>query len=87
MPLDSGSISSRLLIGSNTMVCQHKRVTTGSILTATRADITITRDTAFADTNYSVGLSIMDTSALGLGLQSERIRSKMASAREPYGYG
>lgn len=80
MPLDDGSIASRMRVGSSTMNCQHKRVATGNILTVTRSDVTVTWDAAFADTNYTVALSIVDTSALGLGLQPERIRSKSASA-------
>lgn len=59
---------------------QHVRVGTGSILTGVRADITCTWPTAFSDTNYAFAVSIEDTSALGLGLQSERVRSKTTSA-------
>ena len=58
---------------------RHVRVATGSILTLVRTDVTCTWPTAFSDTNYTVSLAVEDTSALGLGLQPERIRSKTAS--------
>ena len=79
MAVDSGSIASRILASTPTYSCQHERVATGSIATLVRADVSITWDTAFADTNYTVILAVEDTSALGLGLTPERIRSKTTS--------
>lgn len=64
----------------STFNARHVRVATGNILTGVRADVTCTWGTAFADTNYSVVVTVEDTTALGLGLQAERVRSKTASA-------
>ena len=56
---------------------KHGRVSTGSIGGAFRADVTLTfAGTAFADTNYTVVVSITDTSGAGLGMRVERVRTK-----------
>jgi hypothetical protein len=77
---DPGSISSRLKTSSVTARVEHVRQSTGSILTGVRADVICTWPAAFADANYSMFASVEDTSALGLGLNAERVRSKTASA-------
>lgn len=53
---------------------QHKRVTTGSIASGARADVTLNWTTAFADTNYTVVCSVQEaTAAPGLSLRVEHI--------------
>jgi hypothetical protein len=74
---NGGTGSTSLADGSNV---KHKRVTTGSIAATTRADVTLTWTTAFADANYTATASVEDTSASGLGLIAERIRSKVAGS-------
>lgn len=59
---------------------KHQRVTTGSISAGARADVTLTWTTAFADTNYTVQCTVLDTSGAGTGLRFERLRSLSATA-------
>jgi len=79
MPLDSGSIASRLLVASATSKVQHARVATGSILTVARDDVTVTWGESFGDANYTVVAVVEDDPALGVGLSVERLRSKDAT--------
>lgn len=68
-----------LTIPSGAAFIQSTRISTGSITSGLRADVTVTWPTSFTDTNYTVLVTVEDTSALGLGLQAERIRSKTAT--------
>jgi len=77
---DSGSLASRVLSETSTQSVRQGRASTGTILTLTRVNITITWATAFADTNYTVACTIEDTSVLGLGLLTERITAKTAAS-------
>jgi hypothetical protein len=70
---NGGTGSTSLADGTN---IKHKRITTGSIAATTRADVTLNWTTNFSDTNYSATATVEDTSASGLGLIAERIRSK-----------
>lgn len=61
---------------------KHANITTGSITNGTRAEVTITWTTPFADNNYDVVVSVQDSTTGGTsqGLVLERIRTKSASA-------
>ena len=77
--MDSGSISSRLLVTSATAKVQHARVATGNVLTVARNDVVVTWGESFGDANYSVFALLEDDPALGIGLAVERLRSKDAT--------
>jgi hypothetical protein len=47
---------------------QTKRVTTGSVTAGLTALVTVTWTAAFADTNYTVSASVIDSTAAGLAL-------------------
>lgn len=60
--------------GSGSAGLQHGRVTTGSIASAARTAVTLTWAQAFADTNYTVTVSVFEgTAAPGLSLRIEHI--------------
>jgi hypothetical protein len=66
-------------IPSTSTGVQMKRLTTGSIGGASRTDVVVTWPTAFADTNYTFQVFIIDTSAAGIGMRVERVRAQTAS--------
>jgi hypothetical protein len=74
---NGGTAGTTLADGPN---IKHGRVTTGSINAATHADVTLNWSTNFADTSYTVSATVEDTSAAGLGLTVDRIRSKAAGS-------
>jgi len=55
-----------------------RRVSTGTILLLTRADVTVIWTATFADEGYTAICTVEDTTVLGLGMRVERIRSKLA---------
>lgn len=59
---------------------KHQRITTGSILAETTALVTITWAVAFADANYTVDASVIDSTSSSLSLSVVHIESKSASA-------
>lgn len=59
---------------------KHQRVTTGSINATSSAVVTLTWSAAFADANYTVNVSVVDTTAAALSLQVVHIESQSASA-------
>jgi len=57
-----------------------RTISTGSIAGVTRADVVLTWSGAgFADANYTVTCTVLETSALGLGQRVERIRARTAT--------
>lgn len=72
MPLFASSAPSSII--------KSKRVTTGSIATATTALVTVTWDTAFADASYTVTVDVIDATTTSLSLTTVHIESQTASA-------
>jgi len=77
----NGSIKLQVGVSTNGSGYKHANVTTGSISGTTRAEVTITWGTAFADTSYDPTCSVQDgtSGATAAGLVMERIRQKTAS--------
>lgn len=65
---------------TTTALLKSKRVSTGSIATAATALITITWDTAFADTNYTATVDVIDATTTSLSLSTVHIETQTASA-------
>ncbi len=59
---------------------KHARVTTGSISAGSTALVTITWGTAFADANYTVSASVVDSTTSSLSLSVVHVESVSASA-------
>lgn len=59
---------------------KHSRVTTGSVGTLASALVTITWATAFADTNYTVTVDVVEATTSNLSLSVVHIESKTAAA-------
>lgn len=59
---------------------KHSRISTGSISAGSSALVTVTWGTAFADANYTVVCSVLDTTAASLALSVVHIESQSASA-------
>jgi hypothetical protein len=74
-----GSVTRAKLAGAS---FQTKRVGTGSIAGGGTVTVTVTWDTAFADTNYTVALATesTDSNATSPAIRPDHIRSKTASA-------
>jgi hypothetical protein len=62
-PYPSPNSSVRNLVGydPDSPSLKHKRISTGSITGGTRASVALTWTTPFADANYTVGCSVIDT--------------------------
>lgn len=69
-----------LSIGTDASRIKHKRITTGSINAGASALITITWTTAFADSNYSVTASVVDSTAAIASLKIVHIESVGAAS-------
>lgn len=59
---------------------KHARVTTGSVSAGSTALVTITWGTAFADANYTVSASVVDSTTSSLSLSVVHVESISASA-------
>jgi hypothetical protein len=58
---------------------KHVRVTTGSVAASGTALVTVTWGTAFADSNYTVTASVLDSAGAGSGLSMVRLESVSAA--------
>lgn len=58
-----GSAESHADLSEAVAGLESQRVTTGSVAATSAADVTVTWDTAFADTNYTVTASVVETTA------------------------
>lgn len=76
----SGDIFADGGMAANSSGFKHARVTTGSIDAASSALVTVTWGTTFADANYSVSASVVDSTTASLALSVVHIESISASA-------
>lgn len=78
-PYPSPSSSARNIVGydPDSFSLKHKRVSTGSVGGGTRANVAVNWTTSFADNNYTVTCSVIDsttgTTSPGLVLERENI--------------
>lgn len=61
-------------------VMKTKRVTTGSVTGAATSLVTITWDTAFADTSYTASVDVLDATTTSLSLTVVHIETQTAAA-------
>lgn len=67
-------------VSNNGSGFKHSRVTTGSVNAGATALVTVTWTTAFADANYTVEASVLDSTTSSLSLSVVHIESVSASA-------
>lgn len=77
----AGSTFLQVGVGADGSGMKHLNTSTGSISGTTRAEVTLTWTTSFADTNYDVTCSVQDSTsgATAQGLVLDRIRQKTAA--------
>jgi hypothetical protein len=78
--LASGVFQFNIGVANNGGGFKHSRVSTGSVGAGSTALVTITWGTAFADTNYTVGVDVQDSTTSSLSLSVVHIESKTAAA-------
>jgi hypothetical protein len=74
------SFTAGLSVAPNASGLKHKRVTTGSIGAGVSAIVTVTWTSAFADANYTVTASVLNSTAATASLKVTHIESVSASA-------